>query len=195
MSVGALADLRVLDLSRHGGAGFVACGGGLELATGLASWGADGRPHAAPVAYLDYLAGVCGAVGVLAALLARDRNGRGAHVEIAQREVACQIMPSSPYCVPTFAVDPALVATDPYLVTRGLFAQPGLRARSCHHYARLPWRLHDIPSRRERGALAFGGQTRRILRETLGLADLAIDRLARDRVVALSRHPGAGPLS
>ncbi len=73
-------------------ASYVAYGSGLELATGLAVRDTAGRPEPAPVPYLDYLAGAYGAAAVLAALLARDGHGAGCHVEIAQREVACQVL-------------------------------------------------------------------------------------------------------
>ena len=57
----------------------------------------------------------------------------------------------------------AVLAADPHLAARGLFASPAPAGRTCHHYARLPWRLHGIPSRRERSAPAFGADSRRIL--------------------------------
>jgi crotonobetainyl-CoA:carnitine CoA-transferase CaiB-like acyl-CoA transferase len=77
-------------------ANYVAYGSGLELATGLAAEGRDGQPEPAAVPYLDYLAGAYGAAAIVAALLARDRSGRGCHLEVAQREVACQLLSPPP---------------------------------------------------------------------------------------------------
>ncbi|HZR98667.1 MAG TPA: CoA transferase [Chloroflexota bacterium] len=146
---------------------YVAYGSGLELVTGLAVRLANGAPTPAPLPYLDYLAGAYGAVGLLAALLARDRDGSGAHLELAQREVACQVLATrlqrgeqpGPW-----SLDPAAIARDPHLATRRLFPAP---TPSCpgHHYARLPWRLHGVPSARQRPAPAFGADTRRLLRD------------------------------
>ncbi len=76
-------------------ASYVAYGSGLELATGLAVGCSDDLPRPAPVPYLDYLAGAYGAAAVLAALLARDAHGAGCHIEIAQREIACQVLAAS----------------------------------------------------------------------------------------------------
>jgi crotonobetainyl-CoA:carnitine CoA-transferase CaiB-like acyl-CoA transferase len=73
-------------------ASYVAYGSGLELATGLAVMDDAGFPAPAPVPYVDYLAGTYGAAAVLAALLARDANGTGCHIEVVQREVACQVL-------------------------------------------------------------------------------------------------------
>jgi crotonobetainyl-CoA:carnitine CoA-transferase CaiB-like acyl-CoA transferase len=168
--------LLMLSLPAFGGSGpsrdYVAYGSGLELATGLAARAADGRPVPAPVAYLDYLAGAYGAVGLLAALLARDRGGGGApgagarqevdrrdlgaeqvgsqilgaHLELAQREVASQVLGAigeRQDARPPAALDPAALAADPHLAARGLFAPPTRAGRACHHYARLPWRLRE----------------------------------------------------
>jgi crotonobetainyl-CoA:carnitine CoA-transferase CaiB-like acyl-CoA transferase len=155
-------------------ANYVAYGSGLELATGLAARDADGRPTPAPVAYLDYLSGAYGAAGLLAALLARDRTGHGAHLEIAQREVACQLVADDAPRRP-WTLDPAALAADPHLAARGLFAPPPAPGRPCHHYARPPWRLHGVPTPRERPAPAFGAHSHRVLRDLAQLppADLA----------------------
>jgi crotonobetainyl-CoA:carnitine CoA-transferase CaiB-like acyl-CoA transferase len=240
--------LLMLSLPAFGASGpwrdYVAYGSGLELATGLAPRAADGRPVPAPVAYLDYLAGAYGAVGLLAALLARDRSGGdahlerapqegagqmvdarqeaagqllGAHLELAQREVANQVLAAiaerrdarPPTAIAArssarppaaigerqsrqvlgamegqtvarslAALDPAVLAADRHLAARGLFAPPARAGRACHHYARLPWRLHGVPSRRERPAPAYGADTRRILRRIGGLSAAAIEELA-----------------
>src|SRR5262249_41755410 len=106
---------------------YVAYGSGLELATGLAQRDADGRPAPAPVAYLDYLAGTYAAAGLLAALLARDRCGRGAHLEVAQREVACQLLARRGLGGHTpvgWSLEPAAIAADAPLAARGPFPPP-----------------------------------------------------------------------
>ena len=159
--------LLMLSMPAVGGAGpwanYVAYGSGLEVATGLAGRRADGSPVLSSVAYLDYLAGCYGAIGLLAALLARDASGDGAHVEVSQREVACQVLglgdgqPSSL---------PGLLANGP---TR-------------NHHARLPFRFHGLRPRRERAAPEFGMHSRRVLRQA-GLSGPAIDDLVRAGVV------------
>ncbi|MBI3978705.1 MAG: CoA transferase [Chloroflexi bacterium] len=168
-------------------AAYVAYGSGLELMTGLAGLGPSGRPEPAPVAYLDYLAGAYGAAGVLAALLARDGGGGGAHVETAQREVACQLLESRPSHGArrqALVVDPAALAADPHLAARGLFFRASSTARECHHYARLPWRLHGIAEREERAAPAFGADSRRVLRRLARLSPAEVEDLVRAGVVA-----------
>jgi crotonobetainyl-CoA:carnitine CoA-transferase CaiB-like acyl-CoA transferase len=175
-------------------ASYVAYGSGLELATGLAARSADGRPEPTSVAYLDYLAGCYGAVGALAAVLARDRSGRGGHLELAQREVACQVLAterSDPPTRPGLLVDPIQVAADPHLAARRLLAEPPAAGRPCYHYARLPFLLHDLPERGTRAAPTFGQDSRRLLRHDLGLApdDLAV--LVRAGVVGVPVRPEA----
>ena len=139
----------------------------------------------APVAYLDYLAGVYSAAGLLAALLARDRSGQGAHLEVAQREVACQLLNprSPPRRKPMLALDPQAVAVDPHLAARGLFAPPARAGLPCSHYACLPWRLHGVPGRSERLAPAFGADSRRVLRSVADLPTEEIERLIGAGVV------------
>jgi crotonobetainyl-CoA:carnitine CoA-transferase CaiB-like acyl-CoA transferase len=149
---------------------YVAYGSGLELVTGLAARLANRAPAPAPLPYLDYLAGAYGAVGLLAALLARDRGGSGARLELAQREVACQVLATRLQRAEQpgpWSLDPAAIGRDPHLASRRLFPAPG---PSCpgHHYARLPWRLHGVPSPRQCPAPAFGADTRRLLRRFAG---------------------------
>jgi crotonobetainyl-CoA:carnitine CoA-transferase CaiB-like acyl-CoA transferase len=177
----------------------VAYGSGLELATGLAIHAPAGQPSPAPVAYLDYLAGAYGAAGLLAALLARDRTGQGTHLEVAQREVACQVLaaagdePRRPW-----TLDAVALAADPLLIARGLFAPtvappsagagqryPG--AVPCHHYARLPWRLHGVPTPRERPAPGLGAHSRRVLRDLARLAPTDVEALVQAGVVVAAR--------
>jgi crotonobetainyl-CoA:carnitine CoA-transferase CaiB-like acyl-CoA transferase len=167
-------------------ANHVAYGSGLELATGLAAHSTDGRPEPTSVAYLDYLAGCYGAVGALAALLARDQTGRGGHLEVAQREVACQVLATAraePSARPGLAVDPTQVTADPQLAARGLLAAPPCPGQPCHHYARLPFLLHGLPERRARSAPSFGQDSRRILRRDLGLPSKELAALVRTGVV------------
>ncbi len=47
----------------------------------------DGRPVRAALAYADLCAGMAGALGILAAVVARDRTGRGQHVDLAMFDV------------------------------------------------------------------------------------------------------------
>ena len=47
----------------------------------------DGRPVRAALAYADLCAGMAGALGILAAVVARERTGRGQHVDLAMFDV------------------------------------------------------------------------------------------------------------
>jgi len=105
-------------------ANYVSYGSGLELATGLWDKDPDGTPRPAPIPYLDYLCGVYGAAGILAGLIGRDAMGAGGRLEVAQREVACQLLAGG---VPeqrggALAIDPRALADDPSLAESGLFA-------------------------------------------------------------------------
>jgi crotonobetainyl-CoA:carnitine CoA-transferase CaiB-like acyl-CoA transferase len=173
-------------------ADYVAFGSGLELATSLASVGASGAPVVAAVPYLDYLSGCYGAVGVLAALFARDRHQTGVHLEVAQREVACQLArPAADggSSGPTFDVSAKEISADRCLADRGLIARRPAAASGCFHLARAPFRFHGIPPTRERGAPGLGSDSRRILRRVGGLSNERIDDLVTAGVV----H-GAPPL-
>lgn len=188
---------------------YVAYGSGLELATGLALATPDGRPAAAPVPYLDFLAGCYGAAALLAALLARDAGAGGIHLEVAQREVACQLLAHARLparCWPAWQVAGAAAqaVSDPHLRARGLLADPAAQpppGRACHHLARPPWRLRRVADdvrpaapRRERAAPAFGADSRRLLRQ-LGLSADAVEALARAQVVGFpvaARPRGVG---
>jgi crotonobetainyl-CoA:carnitine CoA-transferase CaiB-like acyl-CoA transferase len=197
-------------------ASYVAYGGGLELATGLARREVDGRPVPAPVAYLDYLAGAYAALGLLAALFARDRSGRGAHLELAQREVACQLLSAS---LRSQVSEPALsalrtpspaVAGHSESLPKGLKSQVdckhqhlvdrGLLERSKDgeclgwHYERLPWVLHGVPRACERPAPAFGADGRAVLRDVGGLGARQIDKLVEAGVVVQNGGAGGSPV-
>ncbi len=171
--------------------GYVAYGTGLELATGLAANAPGGRPAPARIAYLDYLSGCHAALAVLSALLARDADGRGAHVEVPQRDVACQLL--DPFFAqgdshPGWQWTAGELVEDPVLRARAIFASSPRGGAPCHHLARVPWRIHPVPAPRERPAPAFGTHTRRILRTWAGLDDPAIDRLLRRGVAVRDRR-------
>lgn len=167
-------------------ANHVAFGSGLELAAGLANWTPNGYPQSALVPYTDYLAGAYGAAGVLAALLARDQSGHGSHVEVAQREVACQLTRTEPgtrHQPLAWLEQSEALARDPNLAARGLFALQRSGPCACHHYARLPWRLRGLPERHERSAPGFGADSRRILRREARLETDDMERLIGAGVV------------
>ncbi|MPZ14333.1 MAG: hypothetical protein GEU73_07895 [Chloroflexi bacterium] len=192
----------------------VAYGSGLELITGLGTIGPDGRPAPAPVPYLDYLSGAYGAVGVLAALLARETSGDGVRLEIAQRDVACQLLRgwrssqqrhvdrgvrigdhmTSPSMLTAREIDwtsyVADFASDRHLAARELFTSRTTERKPCHHYARPPWRLHGIPFPDEGPAPAFGADSRPILEELARMDTEAIDRLVGAGVVVAADPDG-----
>jgi crotonobetainyl-CoA:carnitine CoA-transferase CaiB-like acyl-CoA transferase len=185
--------LVMLSLPAFGASGpwadYVAYGSGLELASGLAPV-VDGRPAPAPVAYLDYLAGTYGAVGLLAALLARDRTGDGAYLEVAQREVACQVLSDSVRAgrpPRAWSLVPETLRAHPHLAARGLFAAPAADD-PCHHYGRLPWRLPGVAPSSERAAPAFGADSRRVLSDLAGMGPAEIEELIAAGV-AVAREP------
>jgi crotonobetainyl-CoA:carnitine CoA-transferase CaiB-like acyl-CoA transferase len=209
------ASLVMLSLPAFGADGpwanHVAYGSGMEVMTGLARRDTRGWPVAAAVPYLDYLSGAYGAAAVLAALLARDRSGAGCHLEIAQREVACQILsnqlartgqshspdariPGDPcggqldlYRAGELA---AALVRDHALLARGLLAGQDDSAEMCHHLERLPWRMDGLELRQERDAPVFGADTRRILREVAHLdAERAQALVEAGIVVAASGAP------
>jgi crotonobetainyl-CoA:carnitine CoA-transferase CaiB-like acyl-CoA transferase len=64
----------------------------MELAAGLSQAEPGHEPRPAPVPFTDYLAGCYAAAAFLAALLRRDARGGGAHVQVAQHTVACQLL-------------------------------------------------------------------------------------------------------
>jgi crotonobetainyl-CoA:carnitine CoA-transferase CaiB-like acyl-CoA transferase len=147
--------------------------------TGLAPRTEDGQPAPTPVAYLDYLAGCYAAIGILAALLVRDRTGQGAHLEIAQREVAAQVLaaraghvaPSRP-----IRVEAAMLMGSAVL---------GDRER-CSHLARLPFRFNgsNAPAEQPLGTgPTFGGSSRAVLMQWAGLTADEVDRLIRAGIV------------
>ncbi len=175
-------------------ANYVAYGSALELATGLAGLDASGRPEPAPVPYLDYMAGTYGAAAILAALLARDATDTGCHIEVAQREVACQLVafPSPrgreghaeyPYEAPRYgSLDGEILVADPALGATGLFAAPSRESEMCVHFARPPWLARELPNLGGRPAPALGANSRAVLRGA-GLSDAEIDRLVATGVV------------
>lgn len=166
---------------------YVAYGSGLEMAGGLAHWGkGDEPPEVADIPYLDYLSGAYGALGVLAAILQRDVRGTGCHLEVAQRDVAGQLLREPDSGGPFPGIDAALLASDPHLAHRGLFAVPAPSA-ACFHLARLPWRFEGSCARRERPAPRFGAHSRRTLIRLAGRSQAEIDRLMREGLVRGAR--------
>jgi crotonobetainyl-CoA:carnitine CoA-transferase CaiB-like acyl-CoA transferase len=166
---------------------YVAFGSGIELATGLARRAADGRPCPAPLAFTDYLAGVYGALGVIAVLVGRDETSRGAYIELAQRELACHILAQTPASQESQRfVDPWKLSADPHLLSRGLLGRRPRTTTGCQHYARPPWRFYGVANRRlerERAAPLFGSDSRTILRRVAGLDHATIDELVETGVV------------
>jgi crotonobetainyl-CoA:carnitine CoA-transferase CaiB-like acyl-CoA transferase len=188
-------------------ANYVAYGSGLEVMTGLTRRDTRGWPLVAAVPYLDYLSGAYGAAAALASLLARDGSGEGCHVEIAQRDVACQVLSnqlaragqcrSPDGCITGDHLGEQLdlyrpgelasaVVADAHLSARGLFARQADRVHACHHLARLPWRVGEIKPREERDAPAFGADSRRILRDVAHLDAQQIQALVQAGVMVSS---------
>lgn len=86
--------LILVEMPAYGSGGpytdYVALGPSMEFMSGmsyLVGYG-DGRPTTTGPAYLDPIGGFNGAAGVLTCLMARERTGRGQHLELAQREAA-----------------------------------------------------------------------------------------------------------
>lgn len=162
---------------------YVAYGQGIELVAGLVEVSNQHAPKPTPLPYLDYLAGAYGAAGVLAALLSRDRSGHGCRVEVAQREVAFQLLgQSAPSPLPTVALfDPAEARS--MLVRSGLLSGMSIKGESCIHLLRPPWRIHDAPARARQGPQTFGGGSRDVLQRLAGLRHAEIESLAADGTI------------
>jgi crotonobetainyl-CoA:carnitine CoA-transferase CaiB-like acyl-CoA transferase len=157
--------------------GGVAYGSGLELAAGLVGWDADGRPLPSEIAYLDYLAGCYGAMGVLAALL----RGEGAHVTVAQREVAAQALAlggRQRHSEAGMRVNLRALAERAW--RSGVLDK---KPEACRHYTRLPFRLTDLDDTGPMDAPRFGGDTREILSHDAGLSNAEIEALFASGVV------------
>jgi CoA-transferase family III len=169
--------LLMLSLPAFADSQAVAYGRGLELAAGVVGWDAAGRPMSSDVAYLDYLAGCFGAIGVLAAWL----RGGGAHLSVPQREVAAQVLALGGWrrhAQPGLAVDLARLGQ----AARGSGLIPA-DLTGCRHYARLPWRLAGLPHAHAADAPGFGAHTREALDRAAGLSRPEIDRLFAAGVV------------
>jgi crotonobetainyl-CoA:carnitine CoA-transferase CaiB-like acyl-CoA transferase len=181
----------------------VSYGSGLELATGLWDLDENGVPSPAPVPYLDYLASVSGAAAIVAALLAREVSGQGMHVEVAQREVACQLLVDGPprQRGPALRIDAAELAHHPALADfvddsggrgDGVTGLGEEASHACWHFTRLPWRMYDVPSPREGPAPELGQDSASVL-HAMGRVDRrTIQRLIRDGVVLDAEHSGRG---
>ncbi|HLN13014.1 MAG TPA: CoA transferase, partial [bacterium] len=200
----ALSDINpsllMLSLPAFGSTGpwasYVAYGSGLELATGLASRRPLAPPAPASVPYLDYLAGAYGAVGVLAALIGRDGGRGGVHVEIAQREVACQVLETvlrGGAWRPFPSADAAVLTAHPQLAALGFLATAPADSAICYHYARPPWQLQVGQIRGERPAPIFGADSVAVLAGLARIDSLEIERLVRDNVIRTSRQATGGP--
>jgi crotonobetainyl-CoA:carnitine CoA-transferase CaiB-like acyl-CoA transferase len=168
---------------------YVAYGSGIELASGLARFGLDGLPYAAVVPYTDYLVGAYGAAAALAGLIAREDGGRGSRIEVAQREVACQLLAGEAGDDEVGATDglgPESLVHDPHLLARNLFASAPARLRFCYHYARPPWRIDGVRARREPEAPDFGANSRQILESSGRMPAEAVDELLAAGIVVSS---------
>lgn len=145
---------------------FVAYGSILELAAGLGSLDGDGKPAAAALPYLDYLAGVYGAIAVVARVLQRDRTGRGARVVVAQFAVAREVAHQRGNAAHAWELDVPRLLSSPDLQGRGLFGTSGT---SCQHYARAPWSVEGWSADTGiRTAPVLGSGTARIASELGG---------------------------
>jgi crotonobetainyl-CoA:carnitine CoA-transferase CaiB-like acyl-CoA transferase len=164
---------------------YVAYGGGIELAAGLAPRDAQGVPQPAAVPYLDYLSGCHGAAAVLAALHARDLRGHGTVIELAQWALATSVLDANggrPVSQPDDRLDVLLAR--PALL-RGALVRGG-NGHPCSHYRRLPFKVSGIPVRRERSAPGFGSDSARVLERHAGLAPDVVARLVAEHVVVES---------
>ena len=131
---------------------------------------------------------------MLAALIGRDRGAGGVHVEIAQREVASQVLEAvlrGGAWRPFPSADAAVLAAHPRLVCRGFLA--ATVGAICHHFARPPWNLYGVSSLRERPAPLFGADSASVLAGLGHLDGAEIERLVRDNVVRTSRDAPGGP--
>jgi crotonobetainyl-CoA:carnitine CoA-transferase CaiB-like acyl-CoA transferase len=162
--------------------GRVAYGGGIELAAGLAPLDGRGVPSPAPVPYLDYLSGGYGAAAVLAALIGRDRDGRGATIELPQWAVAATLLEANG----NHAVSPPN-GTVGELLERREIRTGDLLARDpqtpCAHYWRPPFVLGGVREARERQAPGFGADSRSILERFARLRPEEVTRLIEEGVV------------
>ena len=75
--------------------GFVGFGPIIEQMAGMASttgYGDDGVPYKTGISYGDPIGGIAAAGAVVLALIARRRTGRGAWIDLAQRETMAQML-------------------------------------------------------------------------------------------------------
>jgi hypothetical protein len=141
---------------------WVGYGSDLELAAGLSQADPGHEPRPAPVPFTDYLAGCYAAAAFLAALHRRDECREGAHVQVAQHTVACQLLkaPWRPRTATQWEpgiwirdAPPGLVESEPIPLT------PHLRA-PC-------WSAPGKPRPARATAVEAGADTRTVLRELL----------------------------
>ncbi len=67
---------------------------------------ADSRPTSVAIGYIDQVAGVMAAIGILAAIRHRDRTGEGQHIELSQFEAAVGMLDSAPLEYFALGVEP-----------------------------------------------------------------------------------------
>ncbi|HKP19135.1 MAG TPA: CoA transferase, partial [Gaiellaceae bacterium] len=177
--------------SRGPWSSYVAYGGGVELAAGLAPMGAHAAPEPAPVPYLDYLSGSYGAAAVVAAIVARDRSGATARIELAQWALAeCLLRANgSRPLSPADACDVDALLARPALAGGGLVDRDGAEDGPCSHYRRLPFAISGVRTRRELPAPAFGADSRRVL---AGWARVGPEQLAALVAGGIVREADAG---
>ncbi|HZT05603.1 MAG TPA: CoA transferase [Chloroflexota bacterium] len=159
----------------------------MELAAGLWSLGARGEPRTAPVPYLDYLSGALGACAALAAILARDRTGRGGHLCVPQYDVARELLrDGSPpdQRGDALAMDPRAIAGIAAMASSG-FIRIGQDDASgpCHHFKRPPWTISGLPAISEPWELTDGRDPARALLAWGGPSSRGVDALLQEHCV------------
>jgi crotonobetainyl-CoA:carnitine CoA-transferase CaiB-like acyl-CoA transferase len=164
---------------------FVSYGSGLELATGLGLPRPGRMFEPAPVPYLDMLAGVYGAIGIVGALLRREVTGTGLRVEVAQQSIAQHFRfwcPDDLWSATEPTIDPEAVAHNSDLLPDDFFTSASDDGY-CRHLARCPWWLSDSATPDEATAPGFGADSAAVLRDVAGLSSEAIRRLIKAEAV------------
>jgi crotonobetainyl-CoA:carnitine CoA-transferase CaiB-like acyl-CoA transferase len=174
-------------------ADYVAYGQALELACGLAHLEAGGSPEPTPVAYLDYVAGACAAAAMVAALIFRDKSGRGVEVELSQYRIGLMLRAENIKARRNVSRKPAdLVSAfaDRRLRRSGFFRK--VKDGKGPRCARPPWCISGVEAPAAWTEVQRPGEaTRRILREVAAL-DTAGFELCLRQGIALERD-GAAP--
>jgi crotonobetainyl-CoA:carnitine CoA-transferase CaiB-like acyl-CoA transferase len=149
---------------------------------GFAGLLAESAPALPPVQAADLAAGALGAVTqVLAALLARERTGRGAHVVVSMTHGAQQLTPGSPVLTQGFACYSIYACADGRHLTVGAL-EPKFFARLCGLVGRpdLAERQYDADQRAVRRALAevFSAQPLEHWLRLFGTEDVCVGPVA-----------------